>query len=183
MLGGGHTHPRSFAVVPVCIRSPLREGGGKHTQEDKKMKTKYEHKVVKDACTERHRDGGLCRGDLHPLTLPSGRVVYACVGDRCGARYDHEAAMTARAQRNERYEAMQRREEHEIERNMARFTHKPGDHEHNRRVDERIAMNSQASINGVPLMVDGQTGWTAAWNAVMRVVANSTPAPTDMKKE
>lgn len=147
------------------------------------MRTKYEHKVVKDACTERHRDGGLCRGNLHPFPLPSGKVVYGCDGQRCGARYDHEAAMTALAQRNQRYDDMQRRDAQAVERNKARFTHENGNHEHNRRVNERIAMNSQVSINGVPLMVDGQTGWNAAWNAVMRVVAASTPAPTDMKKE
>ena len=70
MLGGGHTHPRSFAVVPVCLRSPLRGGGGEHTQEEKHMRTKYTHEVVKDACTKRHRDGGTAMVHLKCFLFP-----------------------------------------------------------------------------------------------------------------
>jgi hypothetical protein len=94
------------------------------------MRTKYALKPIKDACTCRHKQGGLCRGILHPATDPdTGVTVYAC--DSCDGWYTPEAAMTARARRDERYERRAIVAEQSNAANAAKFT-KTGDAEHDR---------------------------------------------------
>jgi hypothetical protein len=146
------------------------------------MRTKYARKPIKDACTGRHPVGGLCRGTLHPTTEPdTGLTVYAC--DSCDEWYTPEEAMTAQARRDERYERQAIVAEQSLASNAAKFT-KTGDAEHDRVVDRRIEMNSQVTLNGLPLMIDaGQGGFEAAMKAVIMAVKASTPAPTNMKKE
>jgi hypothetical protein len=47
-------------------------------------------------------------------------------------------------------------------------------------------MNSQVTLNGVPMMIDtNQGGWSAVFNVLANLAASmdSTVAPTNMKKE
>ena len=146
------------------------------------MQTKYARKPIKDACTGRHRDGDLCRGTLHPKNdYDAGCVGYTC--ETCDWKYTPEEAKTAQAQRDERYERQDAIAAQHLAINAAKFT-KTGYPPHDRAVDERIAMNSQVTLNGLPMMIDaGQGGFEAAMNAVITAVLSSTPAPTNMKKE
>lgn len=145
------------------------------------MKTKYELKPIRDACTQEHRLGGTCRGVLNPHGATTG-TMYAC--QTCGHDYTIDEAKVARANRDQRWERRKHWEAEAKAANRAKFT-KTGDPEHDRRVDENIALNSQVRVNGVPIMVDaGQGGWESAMKAVIQIAAvmNSTPAPTDMKE-
>jgi hypothetical protein len=159
------------------------------------MKTKYERKPVRDGCWQTHKgwkplypnETGsmqMCRATLYPK--PAGfegwAAHYKCSNPECGHRYtDEEAKIALSAARGRSY---RKREWNKIGTaiNKAKFT-KTGDADHDRRVDERIAMNSQVTINGTPLMMDTQTGWEAAIKAAFRVAMASTPAPTNMKEE
>lgn len=149
------------------------------------MQTKYARKPIKDACTGRHQDGDLCRGTLHPKNQydDDGTVWLTFRCESCNESYTPEEAMTAQAKRDERYERQDAIAAQHLAINAAKFT-KTGYPPHDRAVDERIAMNSQVTLNGLPMMIDaGQGGFEAAMNAVITAVLSSTPAPTNMKKE
>jgi hypothetical protein len=161
------------------------------------MRTKYEKKPIRDACEQKHRDGGLCRGNLNPTGTTFG-TVYTCTD--CGHEHTTEQAMTAKANRNERYERRDYWNAQAKAANARKFVHvvddtpapvavsrldglkvKPPTHLHrpNRHeVDRAIGMASHAIVNGVPLMTTAE----AAFQSVMTAVVASTPAPTNMKE-
>lgn len=153
------------------------------------MKTKYERKPVRDGCWQTHKgwkplypdetgEMRKCRATLNPL--PYGG--YKCSNPMCGQEYTDEDARSALAGAIRRSRNKHAWNEIGTAINKAKFT-KTGDADHDRRVDERIAMNSQVTVNGVPLMIDTQTGWEAGLKAAFRVAMASTPAPTNMKEE
>jgi|TARA_B100000085_G_scaffold139136_1_gene126817 hypothetical protein len=163
------------------------------------MKTKYELKPIRDACEQTHRRGGLCRGDLNPKGTTDG-TVYVC--QDCGHEHTTEEAMTAKANRNERYDKRDYWNEQAKAANARKFVHvadstpapkfptdsvipglkvKPPTHlsrPSRRAVDRAIAINSHATVNGVPMMTTAE----AAFQSVMTAVVASTPAPTNMKE-
>ena len=162
------------------------------------MKTKYEMKPIRDACGQPHRDGGLCRGDLHPTGTTVG-TVYICRG--CGHAHTTEQAMTAKHRRTERYAKRAYWDEQARLANARKFVvaddapapafptesiiaglkvkppthlHRPNRHE----VQRAIRVNSDAIVNGTMLMTSAE----AALSSVMTAVVMSTPAPTNMKE-
>ncbi len=162
------------------------------------MKTKYEMKPIRDACEQTHHQGGLCRGTLNPMGTTVG-TVYVC--QDCGHEHTTEQAMTAKANRNERYAKRDYWDEQAKAANARKFVVaddtpapkfrtesiipglkvKPPTHltrPNHRAVERAIAINSNAIVNGVPMMTTAE----AAFQSVMTAVVASTPAPTNMKE-
>ena len=84
------------------------------------MKTKYELKPIRDACEQPHRTGGLCRGVLNPKGTTVG-TVYICTD--CGHEHTTEQAMTAKHNRNERYDKRDYWNEQAKAANARKFVH------------------------------------------------------------
>lgn len=164
------------------------------------MMTKYEKKPIRDACEQKHRDGGLCRGVLNPKGTTVG-TVYICAD--CGHEHTTEQAMTAKANRNERYATRDYWNAQAEAANARKFVvadstpapafptesvipglkvkppthlHRPNRHE----VERAIRINSDAIVSGAMLMTSAEQ----ALSTVMTVQAAmvSTPAPTNMKE-
>lgn len=162
------------------------------------METKHMKKPIRDACEQPHRTGGLCRGVLNPKGTADG-TVYIC--QDCGHEHTNEQAMTAKANRNDRYAKRDYWDKRAQAINARKFVvadstpapkfrtesiipglkvkppthlHRPNRHD----VQRAISVNSDAIVNGTMLMTSAE----AALSAVMTAVVMSTPTPTNMKE-